>query len=377
VIKYLKFAVIGAAVAVSGFSASDAQASNPYSCSDTKYGSSYGTYSTCAGTNTQASTVTTSNAVLATASTAAAKLVSSRVSTALGGTGGVNVAANGFSASTGQSAGQSASPIGAWVSGSWSNIEDENVSTAFDGDVFSAMAGVDYRVTPKVVVGLSVGYEDLDIDTEYNGFGSLEGSLEGDGYTIAPYIGGEIAPNVTASLTLGYSDVEYDTLRYDPLTGAQITGNTDADRYFVNAAVGGEHMYDENWRIRGNASVFFATEEKDGFTEVVSDGSTVANSDQDNDFGQVALDAKIGYVFDMVEPYALVGVSYDFAKDEAPVAAGQSRSSLDDEDFAAKFGAGVDFNLGHNVTAGLEAYTVEFRDDYDEYTVSGGLRVEF
>lgn len=385
-IKNLKFtAVLGAAIAVFGLSSGQAQAS--YSCSGngfSNYASSYGSYGACDGTDTQASTVTTSTAVLATAASASAKLVSSRVSDAIGGAGGVNVAANGFSASTGASAGGHTGQVGAWVSGSWSNLEDDNTDTAFEGDVFNVMGGVDYRITPKAVVGIAVGYEDLDIDTEYNGFGGNNGQLEGDGYTIAPYIGGEIAPDVTANLTVGYSDIEYDTVRFDPLTGNRITGSTDADRYFVNASVAGDHMIDSNWRLRGKTAIFYANEDKDAFTETeaanaaLSTAQTqISQADSDTDFGQISVDAKLGYVFDMVEPYALVGLDFDYAKDEAPVAAGETRGSLDDEDFGARFGAGVDFNLGHNVKAGIEGYTVEFRDDYNEYTVTGGLRVEF
>ena len=58
-----------------------------------------------------------------------------------------------------------------------------------------------------------------------------------------------------------------------------------------------------------------------------------------------------------------------------PVAAGQT---LSDDDFGVKFGAGINLiNMGSNVTGGVEAYTVEFRDDYEEYVVNAGLRVKF
>ena len=68
---------------------------------------------------------------------------------------------------------------------------------------------------------------------------------------------------------------------------------------------------------------------------------------------------------------------FDFSKDEGAVAAGQTAASLDDEDFGARFGAGLNFQLSPQVTGSFEGYTVEFRDDYEEYTFSGGLRVNF
>lgn len=380
--KQLKTAaILGSAFVLIGLSAQEAQAQ--YSCSDATYGSGSGTYnstySSCSANNTanQASTVSTSVAVLKTAAAQSASLISSRVAAAVGTDSGFAMSANSFSASTGMAAGGHTSNIAAWVSGSWSDLEDDNTDTKFDGNVYTAMVGADYQIAPATVVGIAIGYEDVDIDTEYNGFGGVDGSLEGDGYTIAPYIGTDLGHGATATLTIGYSDLEYDTTRYDPNTGNRITGSTDADRYFVDASVNGQHQIDQYWRVRGKASVFYASEDKDGFTETESNGSTITQDDEDNDFGQISAQAKIGYLYQQFEPYALVGVEYDFTKDEAAVATGQNKASLDDEDFGAKFGAGVDFQFSPTVTGGVEAYTVEFRDDYSEYTLTGGLRVKF
>jgi outer membrane autotransporter protein len=95
------------------------------------------------------------------------------------------------------------------------------------------------------------------------------------------------------------------------------------------------------------------------------------------------LEARLGYGFRFAEPYVLAAADYDFAKDEAAVGTGtslvsaQQKSSLDEKDFGARLGGGLNFQLGSNMTGGVEAYTVEFRDDYQEYTVSGGLRLNF
>ncbi len=379
-LKSFRFAAVSVAVLCLGFSATEAQAQ--YSCSDATYGSGSGTYnstySSCSTNNTanQASTVATSAAVLKAATTQASKLVTGRISSALNGAGGFNLASNGFSASTGMAAGNGGSNVGVWVSGSWTAVEDDNTDTAFEGDVYSIMVGMDVKATADTVLGVALGYENTDIDTQYNGTATTDGNLDGDGYTIAPYIGVKLGPNAHADLMVGYSNIDYDTLRYDPNTGNSITGSTDADRYFVNASVGGSHNFaGSNWRLRGKTGVFYASEEKDAFTETESTGATIAAVSEDNDFGQITVDAKLGYAYEQVEPYVLVGVEFDFSKDEGPVAAGQT-SSMDD-DFGAKFGGGLDLRLGPNVTGGIEAYTVEFRDDYNEYTVTGGLRVNF
>lgn len=377
-IKHLKKTIaMTAVVAACGVYSGTAHAQESTSCSDSVYGTSGSTYtySGCTANNTasQASTVATATAVLSAAASQSAGLVSSRVSSAMGGGSSFNVADNGFAVSSeGMAAGDYRGKFGAWVSGSYSDVEDNNTSTAFDGNVYSAMAGIDYKVTPRAIIGLAVGYEDTDIDTTYN-----RGNVSADGYTVAPYIGYKLTDTSSVNLTVGYSDLEYDTSRLDPNSNNSITGSTDADRYFIDASVNGAHNLQGNWNLFGKGSVFYASEEKDAYTERESNGSTIAVTSADNDLGVVSAEARLAYTMDMIEPYGLVGVSYDFTKDEAPVAAGQSRSSLDDEDFAAKFGAGLNFQLAPNVTGSFEGYTVEFRDDYDEYTFTGGLRVKF
>ncbi len=375
-----KLVIFAAVLGFTGFSAQNAHA--VYSCTDATYGvgSTYtGTYDTlCTGNNTanQSSTVATSATVLKTAVGQSARIVGNRVAAAVSGDTGLSVASNGFYASTsGMAAGDGSSQVGAWVSGSWSSVEDDNASTRFDGDVYTGMVGVDYKVSERAVLGLAVGYESIDIDTQYNGFNGNDGNLDGDGYTIAPYLGIALSENIQGSLTAGYSDIDYDTLRFDPNTGNEITGSTDGERYFVNAGITSSMMYGDRIHFRGSGSVFYANEEKDAFTETESNGGTVAVADEDTDFGQIVVDAKLGYLLQSVEPYALVGVEYDITKDEGPVAAGQT-SSLED-DFGARFGAGLDLHLGQNVTGGIQFYTVEFRDDYEEYTGTANLRINF
>src|SRR5690606_38006457 len=112
-----------------------------------------------------------------------------------------------------------------------------------------------------------VGYEDTDIDTQYNGFGGVDGQLDGDGWTVAPYVPYAIANHARASLVVGYSDVEYDTVRFDPSTGNRITGSTDADRWFVDASLAGDFKVYDKWLLHTKGGIFYVSEDKDGFTE--------------------------------------------------------------------------------------------------------------
>lgn len=374
--SYLK---LSAAVAIGlmafGTFTAPANAAGPYSCSDSTYG---GSYSSCSANNTanQASTVATATTVLRAATSRTTRIMSDRISAALNGNiGSVDVASNSLTASSGMAAGDMAGKMGAWITGSWGNVEDDNTDTAFDGDTYNAMIGVDYIVSPGVLVGLSLGYEDVDIDTAYNGFNGQDGNLSGDGYTVAPYVGVKFSDQSSADLTVGYSDIEYDTVRFDPNTGNRIAGSTDADRYFVSAGVNHAMPLKGNWTLEGRGGITYAYEDKDGYTETEAGGTTIAVDSYDTELGQILADARFAYPYKQVKPYGLVGLEYDFVKEDTPVAAGQT---LSDDDFGVKFGAGINLiNMGSNVTGGVEAYTVEFRDDYEEYVVNAGLRVKF
>lgn len=391
--------VLGSGAALFSMTAGDAQANiysgnnGIYSCNgsytNTFYvaegdGVSTSTYDSASNftdclynnTGNQSSAAVTANNILRTAAVQTTGIISNRIANALGGgAGGVNVAANSFSASQGISAGNGMYAGGLWVAGGFTDLEDENADTGMDGNVYSGLAGVDFHVSDATIIGLAVGYENVDVDTSFNGSSTEDGNIEGDGYTVAPYVGFNLGDGASANITVGYSDLSYDMVRFDPISDERINGSTDAERYFVSAAAGGSHMLDASWRLRGNASVFYANEEQDDYTETYAEsGLTGAQSGEDTDFGQLGVNARLGYVLDGVEPYALAGVEYDFSKDDVEVATTQTSS---DDDFGARFGAGLDLNLGSGVTGGIEAYTVEFREDYNEYNVTGGLRINF
>ena len=84
--------------------------------------------------------------------------------------------------------------MGCRLKGAWTHVDDSNTATAFDGDVYSILGGVDYRVHERVLLGISGGYEKGDLDTSFN-----RGEQESDGFLVAPYVSFEI--NRTFSVT--------------------------------------------------------------------------------------------------------------------------------------------------------------------------------
>lgn len=139
----------------------------------------------------------------------------------------------------GRSAGSRPMPFNIWLNGAYTGISKSDQGGEFDGGVFNVVGGFDYKFTKNFQAGIAAGYEDLDIDTDFN-----NGTFEGSGYTVAGYMGYSFQPKalgnpfVSAVLTGGYSFIDYDTTR----NSGGVTGSFDADRYFISSATSSRRM---------------------------------------------------------------------------------------------------------------------------------------
>lgn len=325
-------------------------------------------------TGMKSGTIVTAEASLRAATTQIADLVSQRIANVNAGDGAkVSATGNGFNASSGVSSGDTIGEIGVWTSGAWSQVENNNAATLFDGQVWNALVGMDYAYDDRLIVGISGGYDSLAFRTQFNEsqFTGEDGSLDMDGYSVVPYASYKIIELVNARISGGYSWLDYDSIRFDRGTGEKITGSTDSKRYFVNTALDTAYNLSA-LRLRGSIGWLYSTEEKDAFRE--SNGVNVAKSDTDLSQGRAG--AEIGYdLFGIIEPYAKAMLEYDFVSSKTVVAANQITPQ--DEEFGADVGGGVRFTIIPAVTGAVEGTTHVGRENYREHTVNGNLRVEF
>jgi hypothetical protein len=349
-------------------------ATGVYRASDVGNGSNYlYRYEQCTGGHTANAngTVVTAQATLRAATQQLSGLISSRVAAAAAGNG-VAVSANGFSASTGVASGGHADKLAVWTSGKYTNVHDSNTATAFQGEIYTILVGADYKLNDRLLVGLSGGYEDADLDTAFNKNNQTneEGSLEASGWTVAPYASYQVDEIFSVQLSGGYSMLDYDSVRFEAANDERVTGSTDSTRYFVEVGGSGRYAIDD-WRLRGGLSYFYAREEKDSFTE--SDGT--AQADLNTNLGQIRANTELGYVWNMFEPFAKVGVQYDASKSATSVST--SQTTPEDDDFGVVLGGGVKLFAAPNITGLIEGSSVELRDEYKEYNALANIRVQF
>ena len=264
---------------------------------------------------------------------------------------------------TGMSAGGGDGRLGIWVSGAWSSIDNDLVSTAYDGNLYSALFGADYQMNDRFLAGIALGYESSDIDTTFN-----TGHSESDGFTIAPYAGYVLNRYFTVDVSGGFTFVDYDTRR--TASGSSVSGRTESTRWFIAGNVNAYYAIDRI-TLGGKMGYSYTRENMDGFTE----SNSTTYTDRDYTIGQFRLGGTVGYQLGKVEPYLLTTYVYDAQMTEVAVGAGQASPKNDRSGFDV--GGGINFMLSDRVIGGFEGSTHVGRENFDSTTLSGNLRIKF
>ena len=265
---------------------------------------------------------------------------------------------------SGLNAGDGTVAYGAWGSYSYSDFDNDFVSTAFDGHRHNVLAGFDIIPWENTVFGVAIGYEGSDIDTGFN-----RGNQETDGYTIAPYFGYLFTDTWSIDASVGYSLINSDQFRTDPATNARITSSPDADRWFGTLNVNGFTSWN-NWLISGRIGLLHARNIQESFTE--SNGVVIPEFT--SELGQWNIGGEAAYSYGEFEPFVRLTYENDFSMTEIGVIGGPQPSN-DDDNFL--FGAGLRYFGANGLTGNLEWFKRLGREDYDEDTITATVRWDF
>ena len=232
--------------------------------------------------------------------------------------------------------------IGVWLQGSITHIDNSSTATNYDGNVITALVGIDKEFKKKFLVGLSLGYENTDLDTAFN-----RGNLDGDGFIVAPYASLTLKKGFSVDVSMGYARVEYDQDRLDSQSSEKFTANgVDANRYFGTLNVNASKKIKK--ANVGATLGLYSYEDRDAFTETGSAGNSVSVASQSTHIGQARFGVNAGVNLGKINPYAKVTGVYDFTKTKVNVAPTQVAPAQDD------FGA--DFTVGVNLRAKKELH---------------------
>jgi hypothetical protein len=283
----------------------------------------------------------------------------------------------GMSASTGN-----AGAWTVWGSGAWIPYQSKLATAPYDADTYNFLLGADRVFGERVVAGFTLGYENTDINTDYNG-----GGQERDGLLAGVYGAYLIDDVFSVDAALGYSALDTDENRVDPGTvirvgsvatpGVRILGSYDSDRVFGTINFNAVRSIG-SWVMGGRIGALYANESQDAYTETGGAGARNIGKRRLK-LGQVYASLDVGYSAGNFEPYTLLGYRYDVKSDDGSSAgglpAGVITRTADDDDWMA--GIGVRYFGDGGVAGSIEWLKTLGRDKFEEDSLTLMVRVPF
>jgi hypothetical protein len=195
--------------------------------------------------------------------------------------------------------------VDVWLEVHYSEFEDEDNSGArSDGHFGVAYIGIDYLVTPTVLVGvlgqIDWGEEDSNLGSSIDGVGGMAG----------PYLSARLTPNLffTTRAAYGISENEVSPI-------GTYTDDFSTDRWLASAELTGNWDFG-NLRFTPGTSVTYLQEDQHGYT----DSRGVPIPSQTVSLGQVSFGPEVAYRFvgDRLtwEPHLSVVGLWDFDDDD-------------------------------------------------------------
>ena len=257
------------------------------------------------------------------------------------------------------------------------DLEHDSVADGYGISIYGLTAGIDYRVTDQLTLGLLFGYANSDVDlhggdiSAHIGTLGIYGSWVNDGF----YVNGLVAGSYG----------EYDTRRRG--FGGHANGDTDGFS-FTSLLSTGYDFHRGPWTFGPFVDVQYTSVQFDGFREHGSDFPLVIE-DNRSDSLRSRIGARVSRCFQLgyarVCPELALSWQHEYLDRSRPIDAHFARGS--DRSFRVEgprmgrdslvVNASVTFLHNDRWSSYLAYDAVLARDDYEAHTISGGVRVNF
>jgi hypothetical protein len=265
---------------------------------------------------------------------------------------------------SGMSAGEgSSAPVGAWLSYSYADTENDFASTAFSSARHSGLFGLDIMPADNWLLGVSVGLERSSVKTGFN-----NGEQDITAFTVAPYMGLVFNDWLTLDASIGISDVKNEQFRLQATT--RVNSKVRSTRWFANINLAASYSFDA-LRLTGLGGLLWASQRDDDFLE--SNGQRTA--DGRFKIGRSLVGGEIAYSAGAWEPYAGGLFTYDFTSTSQQFAAGVLAPDSDNTDMLLSFG--LRYFGTNNITGSLEYSTLLGRKNLTEDSINTSIRWQF
>jgi uncharacterized protein YhjY with autotransporter beta-barrel domain len=289
------------------------------------------------------------------------------------------------------------SRLGVFVNGNVrTGDKDETANEAgFDFDGWGITAGVDYRFTDSLVLGLSLGYNESE--TEFTGNG---GGMDGDGTSLSLY-GTYFNDNLYFDFIGSTGSVDFDSARrivYTDVGGTQdftAVGQTDGDLTSFGVSFGYD-FHNGGWTFGPTVALNTMKVDIDPFAETGAGGLSLAFGDQEAEsqtlqggfrfsyamsrsWGVLSPHARLTLVKELENDSEVVLVSFvsdPFVNDPSQPSPGITIVTDDPDEEYARFGVGLSAVFVNGISAFVDYETYAGLRDISSHELSFGIRFE-
>ena len=256
----------------------------------------------------------------------------------------------------GKASGDTDMNYGSWVTPSSTWIKNKSISSKYDGNLFTVMAGGDFKIKDNILIGTSAGYESLDLDTDYN-----DGTLKDNGFTFAPYFGYTITDYLIFDIMFGYTYLNNEMDRNR--SSEHIKGSYDSHRFLVSSNMNYYAIF-QDLNLSAVLGYMYVSEKADAYRE---QGGYNFDVDTQNIYlSEWRFGGRAGYFINTFEPYISTAYLYDNTWNND----GGDRDELE--------GAlGCNYYPADNLILSFEVANSFFRDDIENTRVLFNLHFNF
>ena len=270
------------------------------------------------------------------------------------------IASNGFQ-TRGLAAGSTPARWNVWGSVDQTNSDFSYTAPSLakqrgDNDILTSVIGLDYAISPTMVVGVSAAFDNGD-GSGRNG-ANPKNKTDTDGYTIAPYIGLQLGKNWALDASAGFGEADYSA------TGGV---KADIDRWFAAANLSYSRWVG-NWQYNGKLGYLHGNEDA-GNAKV--NGVKLANTSTDNTLGRLRVSAQASYWMNGFMPYAGLGYTSNVHRDSDT-----GSDPLGRDTFVVTLGVNF-FSLPNKVTGGIYYEEELDRSHSDNSLISANINFRF
>ncbi len=241
--------------------------------------------------------------------------------------------------------------IDIWAEGHLSKYEDGDGGFNSEGDFKILYFGVDYAVSPMILIGALV---QLDWTSENIKGQDFTGEVEGHGWMAGPYVGLKLKDWLFFDARAAWGQSDNDIILTDGIVGTR-TGKFDTDRWLATAQLTGLWNY-HGFRISPSVQLSYGNENQDAFKNSL--GQNIGPNDIS--LGRLTFGPEIGYQHKLsdgtvVEPHVSIQGIWNFDSEDITLSNGLK---LDDSDLRGRVEGGVIIRMP-------SGFAMRFAADYD------------